>query len=202
MTAGEIGHWTQRSADDLRHKLAADFVLFIERSMGEDCSQSDLAKRLNVTEGRVSQVLNNPESLSLKNVVLYARAVGACVSLVAYKDNDDSPISGDIFAKCWERLGKPRDLFDIQESRYLIGTAATGTTGVDFDAFSFWLPTGPTLLFINPSTEGAAYLAIRLIGDAVTPSPELAESVSQYEPSTIDAIQLQNFDRTMTQWQK
>jgi transcriptional regulator with XRE-family HTH domain len=115
----DIKHWTDRSPDDFRHSIAADFLMFLERSMGDSCTQAALAKKLGVTEGRVSQVLNNPDSLSLKNIVLYARAVGAKVALVGYYDGEgQAPVPAEIFAKCWERMGRPRNLFDFEHCNY------------------------------------------------------------------------------------
>jgi len=55
----------------------------------------------------VSQVLNSPGSLSLRNAVLYARAVGAKIALVAYMDEaGNAPVPAEIFSKCWEKLHK------------------------------------------------------------------------------------------------
>ena len=56
-------HWTEDSTDDFIHKIVGDFVRFIEIEMGDSTSGSDLAKKVGVSAGRVSQVLNNPGNL-------------------------------------------------------------------------------------------------------------------------------------------
>ncbi|MBI2836016.1 MAG: XRE family transcriptional regulator [Acidobacteria bacterium] len=115
------GHWTNRDADDFLYRIAFDFVNQLEKALEtEQVSQARLAKRLGVTEGRVSQVLNNPGNLTLKKVVQYARAIGRKVSIVAYDDRDGGnkmgPINSEIFAACWDRVGRPRDFFDLHAS--------------------------------------------------------------------------------------
>jgi len=43
-------HWTSKSAEDLQHKIAFDFLTFIEKAMGDELTQAQLAERLNVSE--------------------------------------------------------------------------------------------------------------------------------------------------------
>ena len=110
-------HWTEDSTDDFIHKIVGDFVRFIEIEMGDSTSGSDLAKKVGVSAGRVSQVLNNPGNLSLKTIVQFARALGAKVSIVGYRDDDPQnakgPVSAEVFTECWAQYGKPRDYFTI-----------------------------------------------------------------------------------------
>lgn len=111
-------HWTENGADDYLFRISADFMRFIEDAMDtEEINQAILADRLGVSEGRVSQVVNNPGNLTLRNVVQYARAVNRKVSLVGYddgdRDNRNGPVQPEIFADCWERLGKPTDFFAL-----------------------------------------------------------------------------------------
>jgi len=78
-----------------------------------------LAQRLNVTEGRVSQVLNNPGNLTLKNIVKYARAVKLEVSVVAYRAGDlNGPVASEIFATCWHNAGSPHDWFELTDEEF------------------------------------------------------------------------------------
>lgn len=114
-------HWTERSAEDYIHRLSSDFVGQIEDAMSEgDINQASIAKTLDVSEGRVSQVLNNPGNITLKKMVEYARAVGRKLTIVAYDDGDHAntvgPIDPTVFSTCWERAGKPKDLFDLEDS--------------------------------------------------------------------------------------
>lgn len=122
------GHWTSRSTADFVHKISTDFAFQIENKMdGEPITQSDLAKRLGVSEGRVSQVLRNPGNLTLKNMVEYAKALGLKVAVVAYDDDDplnkNGPINSQIFTACWDRIGRPNDFFALRESASTILTA-------------------------------------------------------------------------------
>jgi len=56
--------------------------------------------------------------MSLKTIVKYARAIGKKVALVLYDDSDHAnssgPINSEIFRRCWERVGKPRNFFDLE----------------------------------------------------------------------------------------
>lgn len=115
-----VKHWTERSTDDFLYKVGADFVTQIEKVMDDnDVSQAQLASTLGVSKGRVSQILNNPGNLTLRNVVQYARALGQKVSIVSYDDGDAQNkrglVNAEIFAACWDRLGKPADFFELRE---------------------------------------------------------------------------------------
>jgi transcriptional regulator with XRE-family HTH domain len=80
-------------------------------------TRAELAATLGVSEGRVSQVFNNPGNLTLRNVIEYARALGQKVAIVAYDDgdrrNENGPINSEIFTTCWQRAGKPVDFFEM-----------------------------------------------------------------------------------------
>jgi ribosome-binding protein aMBF1 (putative translation factor) len=53
-------HWTEKSADDFLYRIATDYVGQLDQAMeASHMTQADLARKLGVTEGRVSQVLNN-----------------------------------------------------------------------------------------------------------------------------------------------
>jgi predicted XRE-type DNA-binding protein len=114
-------HWTNETIDDFVHKIASDFVLQIENFLDSDGSTQDaLAKKLNVTPGRVSQVLNKPGNLGLRKIVEYVRALNKKVAIVAYDDNDpanvNGPINSQVFERCWQRAGRPSDFFALQEA--------------------------------------------------------------------------------------
>ena len=114
----KLSHWTNASTKDFVYSIASDFVLQLEKKIEEgDVSQAEIANRIGVSEGRVSQILNNPGNLTLRNTVAYARALGMKVALVAYDDADPSngkgPINSAIFEGCWRRAGMPRDFFEL-----------------------------------------------------------------------------------------
>lgn len=112
------GHWGNRSPADRRFQIAFNFVaqleLFMER---HGVTAAMLARRLKVTGGRVSQVLNHPGNLTLGSAIEWARAARVKVALVAYDDGDpanmNGPINPEVFAECWRRCGQPRDFFDL-----------------------------------------------------------------------------------------
>lgn len=113
-------HWTGRSNKDFLFRIAADFIAQLEDKMESlPISQDELAQRLGVTKGRVSQILNNPGNITLGKIVEYARTLEMKVSIVAYEDNDPNnergPINSAVFSICWEKSGKPRDFWAFQE---------------------------------------------------------------------------------------
>lgn len=114
-------HWTQSSIADFIYNISANFVSQLESRMEEkEINKSELAIRLQKTNGRVSQVLNDPGNLSLRVIVEYARALGLKVGIIAYDDgdpdNNNGPINPDVFVKSWEKLNRPVDLFEVAES--------------------------------------------------------------------------------------
>lgn len=114
-----IAHWTAKTVEDFQYRIAADFVMQLEKRMEEKPTKSkELAANLGSTEGRVSQVLNNPGNLSLNTIIRYARALGMKVAVVAYDDNDpdnkNGPINSGIINECWKRCGSPRDYFELE----------------------------------------------------------------------------------------
>jgi transcriptional regulator with XRE-family HTH domain len=110
-----IGHWGNRDSDDFLYQIAFDFVAHLSNIMeSEGIGRAELAQKLGVSKGRVSQILNNPGNLTLKLVVEYARAIGYKVAIVTYDDggNDNNgPVNPQIFTSCWEKLGRPTDFF-------------------------------------------------------------------------------------------
>ena len=119
-------HWTERNVEDFTHSLSSDFVIQLEKRIeDEEVTKKKIADRLGITAGAVSQVLNSPGNLELKTMVQYARAVGMKVAVVVYDDSDPDnskgPVISGIFEKCWERLGKPQDYFDLDDMKQSAG---------------------------------------------------------------------------------
>jgi transcriptional regulator with XRE-family HTH domain len=113
-------HWTEQSTKDYVFRIMADFIAQLEKKMEtENITQDELAERLKITKGRVSQVLNHPGNISLSILAKYARALGMKMSIVAYEDADPEnikgPVNSEIFKTCWESCGKPRDFWALQE---------------------------------------------------------------------------------------
>ena len=122
-----VAQWTQESVAAFVYSISSDFVAQLETKMEkEKISRSELASRLDKSNGRVSQVFNDPGNLGVRLMVEYARALGLKVSIIAYDDgdpeNDKGPISPDVFVTAWQRLKQPRDLFGM-ESAILLSAA-------------------------------------------------------------------------------
>lgn len=113
-------HWTARSTKKFLYRIASDFIEQLrDRIDALKWSQKRLAKELRVTEGRISQVLNNPGNLTLETMVDWARILGMKVSIIAYFDKNDpnnelGPVNAEIFRLCWEKARSPRSFLEIQ----------------------------------------------------------------------------------------
>jgi len=131
-------HWTAASDDAFLHRITFDFLTQLEKKMeSEPLSQAELAEKLGVTESAVSRVLNNPQNLTLKTIVKYARAVGVKVSLVAYEDDDHEnlfgPVNSEIFSVCWQRCGQPHDFWSLESNYQSIVTTTISVHWVWFE---------------------------------------------------------------------
>ena len=112
-------HWTDESALDFAFAIANDFLDEIDRIMElQGVSRREIADRIGVTEGRVSQIFHNPGRASLTVMVRMARALGWKVAIVAYDDGDAEgrrgPVYAGIFQRCWEDAGKPETGWDLE----------------------------------------------------------------------------------------
>lgn len=113
-------HWTERSTADFQFRVAADFVRQIEAKLDSlELDQKGLAEKLKISDGRVSQVLNNPGNLNLQTMIKWSRALGMKLSILAYEDEDArnelGPIDSQVFMTCWQQCGKPRNFWDLDE---------------------------------------------------------------------------------------
>src|SRR5262249_10979318 len=119
-----------RGVKEFFFQVAFDFVTQMRKIMdAQKMGRSAFAKRLGVSKGRVSQVLNGPSNLTLENIVRYSWRLNRKVAVVLYDDGDrrnkNGPIPPDIFVECWKRQGRPRDFFELNRfSR--------------FQPFTFW----------------------------------------------------------------
>ncbi|MBM3774275.1 MAG: helix-turn-helix transcriptional regulator [Acidobacteria bacterium] len=149
-------NWTESSVDDFLYRLGSDFVRQMEQAMAaKKTNQAGLAKTLGVSEGRVSQMLNNPGNLTLRKMIEYSRALQRKVSVIAYDDNDPKnlrgPINAEIFTSCWEMAGKPADAFELPiPHTSVIRSEATGA-----DLHYLDHPGGLQDTAETPSTSGA-----------------------------------------------
>ena|SRR6266436_209963 len=115
-------HWTEGNTPGLVRWIASDLMAQLEMRMEQipGCNHVELSKRLRVTVGRVSQVMNTPGNITLRNAVHYSGAVDRKVVFVTYDaavvPSGCAPISGDVFRACWEKLGRPLNMFDFRDN--------------------------------------------------------------------------------------
>jgi transcriptional regulator with XRE-family HTH domain len=115
-------NWTEESTANFRYRVAFDFIEDLQSRMDKKgLSQAAIAKLLNISEGRVSQVFHNPGNLTIDTMIEYARALEVKLSIVAYddgdKDNKQGLIPAEIFRLCWEKCGTPSSMWDIEEKK-------------------------------------------------------------------------------------
>lgn len=117
-------HYTTANDEAFISRITFDFVAQLEHRLETSgSSQSELAQKLDVSDSAVSQVLNcSRPNLNLRTMVKYARALGMKVAIVAYDDcdpqNENGPIGSEIFSQSWERIGKPRDVWSLNDATY------------------------------------------------------------------------------------
>jgi transcriptional regulator with XRE-family HTH domain len=130
MTKGmerHMPHWTERSVDDFLYRIAADFITQLENKIqSEPLTKAELAQKLGVSKGRVSQIINNPGNLTLKMIIKCARCLGMKIAVVTYDDGDHEnvrgPINSEIFRVCWENSGQPTDFWALEKPRWVAST--------------------------------------------------------------------------------
>lgn len=115
-------HWTERSVEDFLYSIATDIVEQLQSKMKalDNMTKAKLAKAAGISKGRISQIFNDPGNISLDTVVRLARALGMKVAVMAYEDTDDpnnerGPVNSDVFRICWEKAGRPFDMWDVQQ---------------------------------------------------------------------------------------
>jgi hypothetical protein len=121
-------HYTSTNQEALVERVTSDFIGQIaQRLEVSDTPQIELAKKLGKSESEVSQVLNlNRINLTLKTMVGYARALGMKVAVIAYDDgdptNENGPVGSEIFTLSWEKSGKQRDIWSLNQVSYSTST--------------------------------------------------------------------------------
>lgn len=105
-------NWTESDLGNFRYFVGADFVEQLQASFGSlGLNQRAFAKKVKVSEGRISQVFNDPGNLTLDTMISWGRAAGLKTGVVLYNDGDAKnkrgPLSGGIFVDCWKKLGAP-----------------------------------------------------------------------------------------------
>jgi transcriptional regulator with XRE-family HTH domain len=177
-----MAHWTDRSLDDFLYRIAADFVAQLETKIqSESLNKTELAQRLRISKGRVSQLLNNPGNLSLKTIIRFARALGMKIAIVAYDDqdpqNEHGPIDSEIFRICWANSGRPADFWSLAEpSRVAAGSVMPSLPQDSLIrceplAHSEWTSGRPPSNFLEIEQNGATVHPVRGQSDRCLLSP-------------------------------
>jgi hypothetical protein len=102
-------HWTQ-DLDGYVFMLLSDFVGQVQDKLEQlGRGPEYLAERMTLPVAVVTTMLERPQGMSFKTVVTMARALDLHVSLVGY--DAASPVSSEIFRRCWKAAGAPADFF-------------------------------------------------------------------------------------------
>jgi hypothetical protein len=107
--------------EELLFGEATDTLAAVIESLG--ITQRELARRLNVSEGRVSQVLSGAENLTLRSLAALGWAIAVRFELnpVAMSERSGTPARGDPPAPSWLRR--------LQESRLAFGPVSMPGAG-------------------------------------------------------------------------
>lgn len=107
-------HWALAGVKSYTHWLGLSFGGTILHLLGDNPAREQAAARAYGCEPRwFIRLLTDPPNMKLSTVVRLARSVGQQVVVVAYKAN--SPVLPEMFIACWEKMGCPTTMFDIEE---------------------------------------------------------------------------------------
>ena len=109
---GGAAHWCWEDGGSLYTSLVLDSYDQAHILAGEP-NGKEFAARLGLTPGRISQMQN--EGVGLRALCDVAHKLEADVAVVVHERVNGGPISGEIMRRCWEMLGKPRDMWAIRE---------------------------------------------------------------------------------------
>jgi transcriptional regulator with XRE-family HTH domain len=102
----------------IAYQVLFDFVDSLDARLRElKMSRKDFSNKLNITEGRVSQVFNDPANFTMRKIAEMARALGMKIALVSYVDAEDpsgAPVFSSNFRRSWETLGRPKNEEDLE----------------------------------------------------------------------------------------
>lgn len=122
-----------------------------------DIPRKELAHRLGISQGRVSQMLSGERNLTLRTLGAMAWALGASidVSLRELEDRSTSPASADPHLPSWatgERgIGDEGDLVDLEND----SDVDEAGNGIEHDMFEGW--TRPVTYAATPAPQRDTY---------------------------------------------
>lgn len=138
-----MAHWTTNNTEAFVSRITFDFIAQLENKRETSgATQAELAGRMGVSDGEVSQVMNLARpNLNLKTMVKYAQALGMKVAVVAYDDNDPhnerGPVGSEVFSVAWESVGKPRDSWSVNEHIQMV-TTTYAMAGYLYGSLRWW----------------------------------------------------------------
>ena len=111
---------------DCLYKLSHQFTSQIKIAMDQGgLKYKDIAERMGLTPGRVSQIMHDPGNITLSTMIKLGNAVGLKTSVLLYDYNydnlDDDHIIPSVFRACWRRLGSPKNMLDIYDDNKPVG---------------------------------------------------------------------------------
>jgi len=113
-------HWTRESEAALVNALAMDLTSIVEEALEQGkLSREELRTILDVSNGRISQILSAPGNLTLRTMVRLGKACGKDITVVPYEyqGEERGPIHPQVFVAAWEAAGKPGMISELAESR-------------------------------------------------------------------------------------
>ncbi len=128
----QTAHWTESSPQNFAYRVASDFVEQVRELMKtKGWSQNKFAKKLNLTPGRISQILNNPGNLTLETMAAWARKLGVKMTVTLYDDGDRGnkrgPVNAEVFRLCWEKAGRPIYMREVENLPQVAAPVAVST---------------------------------------------------------------------------
>jgi transcriptional regulator with XRE-family HTH domain len=110
---------TEKAIQDAMYFSSYGFLDEIEDRLEElGMQRKDLARKVDVTEGRISQIFRNPGNLTLKLVAKIAHAVDLKISLVPYEASQ--LLHPQVFTHCWRTCGRPQGVAPKTEGFFCI----------------------------------------------------------------------------------
>lgn len=167
-------YWADRSLEDEQLHLGFDVISQLELPLSRrGWTRKELAKHMGVSQGRVSQIFNSPESLRVSSISNVANALDMCTAIVIYPrdEGDTRHISGHVFRRCWELLGSPTTEFGLSSS---FRDMQLPIIEIDSDGIVSWQETLPIKHAASPEDENPAQS--HYIKGQITPSQMILES--------------------------
>lgn len=106
------GHWCWDDGGSLYTSVVLDSYDQVHMIAGEPTNKR-FAELLGLSPGRVSQMQN--EGVGMRALCDVAHKLGVDVAVVVHERVAGGPISGEVLRRCWEMLGRPRDMWAIKE---------------------------------------------------------------------------------------